>query len=64
MINVTPNFVIVYFVIWPTDAQLFHKLSHNYMFRHYGVIISDLVISNFPSYTAISNAAVGNTVYN
>jgi hypothetical protein len=24
-----------YFVLWPTNAQLFHKLSHSYMLRHY-----------------------------
>jgi len=42
----------------------FHKLSHCYMFRHYRVILRQLVINNLPSYTSISNAAVGNTVYN
>jgi len=34
------------------------------MFRHYRVILRDLAISTVPSYTSISNAAVGNTVYN
>ena len=32
-------------------------------FRHYRVILSELVINTLPSYTSISNAAVGNTVY-
>jgi len=30
------------------------------MFRHYRVILRDLVINTLPSYTIISNAAVGN----
>jgi len=45
-------------------TQLFHKLSHCYMFRHYGVILRQLEINTLPSYTSISNAAVGNTIYN
>jgi len=43
-------------------TQLFHKLSHCYMFRHYRVILRQLVINTLPSYTSISNAAVGNTI--
>jgi len=43
---------------------MFHKLSHSYMFRHYRVILRELVNNNLPSYTCISNTAVGNTVYN
>ena len=31
------------------------------MFRHYRVILRELVISFLPSYTSISNVAVGNT---
>ena len=53
--------IFYYFVLWQTNAQLFHKLSHFYMFRHYRVILRELVITTLPSYT---NAAVGNTVYN
>jgi len=34
------------------------------MFRHYRVILSELVINTLPSYTSISNVAVGNTIYN
>jgi hypothetical protein len=34
------------------------------MFRHYRVILRELVTSALPSYTSISNAAVGNTIYN
>ena len=45
-------------------TQLFHKLSRSYMFRHYRVILRQPVINTLPSYTSISNAAVGNTVYN
>ena len=49
-------FIILYFE--PTNAQLFHKLSHCYMFRHYRVILRELVINIFPSYTSISNGVV------
>ena len=52
-----------YFVLRPTNAQLFHKLSHSYMFRHYRVILRQLVINILPSYTSISNAAVGNWLF-
>ena len=31
-----------YFVLCPTNAQLFHKLSHCYIFRHYRVILREL----------------------
>jgi len=34
------------------------------MFRHYRVILRQLVINTLPSYSSISNAAVGNTIYN
>jgi len=34
------------------------------MFRHYRVILRELLINTLPSYTSISNAAVGNTIYN
>ena len=34
-----------YFVLWPTNAQLFHKLSHSYMVRHYCCILRELVIN-------------------
>jgi len=37
------------------NAQLFHKLSHSYMFRHYRVILRKLVINTLPSYTGTSN---------
>jgi hypothetical protein len=40
------------------------QISHSYMFRHYRVILSELVINTLPSYTSVPNAAVGNTVYN
>ena len=38
---------IFYFVLWPTKAQLFHKLLYCYMFRHYRIILRELVISTF-----------------
>jgi hypothetical protein len=46
----------------PTNVQLFYKLSYCYMFRHYRVILRQLVINTLPSYTSMSNAAVGNTI--
>jgi len=55
---------LLLFVQSPTNAQLFHKLSHSYMFRHCRVILRQLVINALPSHTSISNAAVGNTIYN
>jgi hypothetical protein len=42
--NVTTSFVQC-----PTHAQLFHKLSHTYMFRHYCVILREIVVSTLPS---------------
>ena len=63
--NRSSNHVIRYFVMWPTNAQLFLKLLHSsYMFRHYRVILREPVINILPCYTSISNAAVGNTIYN
>jgi len=45
----------------PTNAQLFHKLSHSfYMFRHYCVILRELVVCTLPSYIIMSNAVFGN----
>ena len=38
-----------YFVLWPTNAQLFHKLSYSYMFRHCRVFLKELVIITLPS---------------
>ena len=46
-------FYFLYVVLWPTNAQLFHKLSHFYMFRHYRVNLKELVISTLPSYNTI-----------
>ena len=40
-------------------TQLFHKLTHSYMFRHCRVILRELVVSTLPSYTSMSNAVVG-----
>ena len=51
-----------FFVLWPTKAQLIYKLSHSYMFQHYWVTLRELAISTSPSYTSISNAAVGVTI--
>jgi len=47
------------------DQQMhnyFTKLSHSYMFRHYRVILRELVIHTLPSYTSMSNAVVGNII--
>ena len=50
--------------VFPTNAQLFHRLSHCYMFRNHRVILRELVINTVAIYTSISNAAVGKTIYN
>ena len=34
------------------------------MFRHYCVILSEFVVSTLPSYTSMSNAVIGNKIYN
>jgi len=52
-----------YSVLSSTNVQLFHKLSHSYMFRHSSVIPKEFVINALPSYRSISNSAVGNTIY-
>jgi len=46
------------------NVQLFHKLSHSYMFRHYSVFLRELVISTLPSYTSMSSVLVGNAILN
>jgi len=51
------------YALWPTNAQLFHKLSHSYMFRHYRLIFRELVINILSSYRNISNGAVRNIIY-
>ena len=53
-----------YFVKNPTKAQLqlIYKLSRSCMFRHYHVILRELVFITSPSYLSISIAAVGNTI--
>ena len=38
------SFLILYFLIRPTNAQLFHKLSRSYMFRHYRVILRHVLV--------------------
>jgi hypothetical protein len=44
-----------YFVQWPTNAQLIDKLLYcSYVFRHYCVILRNLVVSILPSYTIMS----------
>ena len=57
-------FILYNFVLWPTTAQLFHKLSHSHMFRHCRVILGEFVVSSLLTYTSMSHAAVGNTIYN
>ena len=49
-------FLFLYFVQWPTNAQLINKLSHSYMFRHCSVILREFVVSTLPSYTSMSKA--------
>jgi len=54
--------IIFLFLKLPTNAKLIDKLSHSsYMFRHYRVIVRELVVSTLPCYTIMSNAVAGNT---
>jgi hypothetical protein len=53
------SFFILYYEL--TNALLIHKFTHSYMFLHYHIILRELVINAFPSYTSISNATVSNT---
>jgi len=47
----------------PTNAQSIEKLLYCcYIFRHYCIIFSKLVVSTLPGYTSMSNAVVGNTI--
>jgi hypothetical protein len=57
-------FIFYSFVLWPTNAQLFQKLSHCYMFRQYRFTLRELVVSTLLHYVTISNSTVGNTIYN
>jgi len=50
-----------YFVLWPTNAQLFNKLSHCYMFRHYRLILRELVMNTL-ILNCITNSCIWNTV--
>ena len=43
--------ILYHFVQWPTNAQLFLKLSHCYMFRHSCVILREIVIIAFNTCT-------------
>ena len=60
--NTKPFFLFILYNDQP-NAQLFHKLSHSFMFRHYRIILRESVINILLSYTSISTAAVGNTIY-
>jgi len=53
-------FIFLYFVLLSTNAQLFHKLSHSYMFRHYRVILREFVVNIFARlHEHLRNAIVG-----
>jgi hypothetical protein len=52
-------------VQWPTNAQLTDKLLYCcYMFWHCCGIRTEFAVSTLLSYLSMSNAAVGNTVWN
>jgi len=55
------SFIILYY---DQQTHNYLTLSHSYIFRHYRVILRELVINTLPSYTSISIAAVGNIIYN
>jgi hypothetical protein len=68
----TYNTMLSYFNICTVHLLLFcamtnkctiDKLSHySYMFRHYCVILREFVVGILPSYTSMSNAAIGNII--
>jgi len=46
-----------------TNTQIFNKLWHSsHMFRHYHVILVELVVCTLPSYVIMSNGAAGNKI--
>ena len=48
-------FIFFYFLQSPTNAQLIDKLLYcSYMFRHYFVILRELVVITLLSYTSVS----------
>jgi hypothetical protein len=47
------NYLLLFCIMTNKCTQLFHKLSHCYMFRHYRPILRRLVINTLPSYTNI-----------
>jgi len=56
---------IAYFVILYRDQQMHNYFTHYHTATSFDtVILRQSVINTLPSYTSISNAAVGNTVYN
>jgi len=57
------KFTVFLLCTMTNNAQLFHKLSHSYMFRHYPVNLREFVINTLSSYKSISNAVVGNIIW-
>jgi len=57
---INSSHLFIYFVLWPTNIQLFLKLSYSHIFRHYLVIHREFVIHTLQIYTSVSNASVGN----
>ena len=56
-------YTFYYFVLWPTNAQLFHKLLYCfYVFRHYCVFLRELVVCTSAKVQKYVNAAVRNTI--
>jgi len=50
--------ILYYFVLWQTNTQVCHKLSHDYMFRHYRVILWQLVFCSMTNKcTIVSHTA-------
>jgi hypothetical protein len=55
IISTAAHCIFYYSVQWPTNAQLFHKLSHSsYMFWHYCIILREFIVSTLPSYNSMS----------
>ena len=44
--------LLLLLLLLPTNVELFHKLSHSYISRHFNVILRELVINTLASYTS------------
>jgi hypothetical protein len=58
------NILLGFFCTMTNKCTIISQISHSYMFRHYCVILRDLVVGTLLSYASMSNTVVGNTIQN